>query len=579
MLRNSFHVLLLTVALTCLSCSGKKIDINSVGTSENIRLNQLGYLPGSVKKLVITSSESEGFNLVDSSGNVIYSGALEDKGEWELSKEMIKIADFSSFNTPGTYRIYVNDLGVSNPFRIGTDVYSDVFKASVRAFYLQRASMAIEEKYAGKYNHPMAHPDDTCFFHPSSGKSRGFMSSPGGWYDAGDYNKYIVNAGFTVSSLLTFYENYPTALPDNSLGIPESGNGISDLLDEIKYELDWAETMQDEDGGVFFKLTSKSFCGFVKPQDDNMERFVVGKSTTSALNFAAMFAQASRVWKGTDPALSARYVSIAKNAWEWAVKNPGIEFRNPVDISTGGYGHSDFSGDFYWVASELFVTTGDSEYHEYLKANPVDFGFVPEENWRNYLANLGYYALILPASALPEPEKDAVKKAIMEEADRQIANLEKCPCRQPLSTFAWGSNSDILDLGMIFAQAYQLSKDNKYLDAAIETTDYIFGKNATAYSFVTGFGSKPVMNPHHRLSAADGIEGPIPGWVAGGPNRFVQDARSDRNKGGIVYTSTEPAKAFMDLEGSWASNEIAINWNGPLVYMTGFLEMVSAGQD
>ena len=523
---------------------------------------------------MVNSSSTE-FKIVDSTGNTVFAGTLEDMGVWDLSKESVKIADFSSLSKQGIFKLYIEGLGVSYPFQIGNGIYSDVFKASVKGYYLQRASTAIEEKYAGKFTHPMAHPDDKCTFHPSSGKKSGTLNSPKGWYDAGDYNKYIVNAGVTVSTLLTFYENFPQSSSDNSLNIPESGNGISDLLDEVKYELDWAETMQDEDGGVFFKLTSKSFCGFIRPEEDNSERFVVGKSTTSALNFAAMFAQASRIWRKTDASLADSYLAKAKNAWNWAIKNPSISFRNPDDISTGGYGSADFKGDFYWAAAQLFASTGESEYQEFIKSNTVDFSFVPGENWSYYLKNLGYYALALPDTKLPEPDKDAIKKAILTEADIQIGNLEKCPYRQPLSTFVWGSNSDILDLGIIFAQAYQINNNKKYLNAAIETTDYIFGKNAVGYSFVTGFGAKSTMFPHQRLSAADGIDEPLPGWLAGGPNQNLNDAFSERIPYGVKYTSTEPAKSYVDLMGSYASNEIAINWNAPLVYMTGFLNEIS----
>jgi endoglucanase len=572
-MKNHFLIItLLSIVILNWNCSSNRIDVKNLKTSENIRLNQLGYFPKSVKKAVVVNSKSDEFRLIDSTGIIVFSGTLEDKGEWDLSKEMVKIADFSSFINCGTYKLYVEDLGVSYPFKIDSTIYAEVFKASIKAFYIQRASTAIEEKFAGKFNHPLAHPDMECLFHPSSGKTSGKMSSPKGWYDAGDYNKYIVNAGFTVSTMLTFYENYPRSVPDKSLNIPESGNGVSDLLDEIKYELDWAETMQDADGGVFFKLTSKSFCGFVKPQDDLSERYVVGKSTSSSLNFAAMFAQAGRVWKETDAALSDKYISKAKLAWKWAINNPAVVFRNPKDISTGAYSHGDFKADFYWAAAELFVTTGEAEFQDYLAANTVDFSFTPEENWRNYLKNLGYYALLLPDCKLPDPEKDAIRKAVIDEANRQCENLEKCPYRQPLSTFAWGSNSDILDLAIIFAQAYKISNDKKYLDAAIETTDYIFGKNAAGISFVTGFGSKAAMNPHFRLSATTRADEPIPGWVVGGPNKFMQDGASERNPGGVKYTSSAPAQAYMDVIGSYASNEIAINWNAALVYMTGFLE-------
>jgi endoglucanase len=564
-------IAILSAVISFTACTPKKIDTKNQAPSPDIRLNQLGYLPVSPKKVVVVASAATKFKLLDSTGNIVFSCKLVDKGVWDLSKEAVKIADFTSFEKPGVYKVYVEDLGASYPFRIDASVYADVSKASVKAFYLQRASMSIEEKYAGKFNHPLAHPDDKCFYHPSSGKTSGTLNSPKGWYDAGDYNKYIVNAGVTVSTMLTFYENYPQAVPDNALNIPESGNGISDLLDEIKYELDWAETMQDADGGVFFKLTSKSFSGFIKPQDDTSERFVVGKSTSSTLNFAAMFAQASRVWKNNDPVLAEKYLAEAKRAWNWAIKNPAVVFRNPDDVSTGEYGHKDFTGDFYWAGAELFATTGEPEYLNYLIANPVSFAFVSGNSWSNYTKNLGYYALLMPDSKLPDAEKASVQKAVLTEADLQLENLEKNPYHEPLSSFVWGSNSDILNLGIIFVQAYRISNDKKYLNAAIETTDYIFGKNALGICFVTGFGSNSVMNPHHRLSVADGITEPIPGWVAGGPNAHLNDAFSERNPSGIKYTSNEPAKAYMDLVESYASNEICINWNGPLVYMTFFI--------
>lgn len=565
----------LSVIILMWSCKAKIKGYDNLKPGENIRLNQLGYLPGEVKRVVVVNSGSSDFKIVDTTGNPVFSGKLDDRGVWDLSKERVKIADFSTFDKTGTYSVYVEDLGISYPFEISSNIYDDVFRASLKAFYIQRMSTPIEEKYAGKFSRAPGHPDMDCKFYPSSGRRGGSMPSPGGWYDAGDYNKYIVNAGYTVSMLLSLYENFPDAARDD-MNIPESGNNISDLLDEIKWELDWAETMQDKDGGIFFKLTSKRFSAFIKPHEDTLARYVVGKSTSSALNFAAIFSQASRVWKETDSGLSERYLASAKRAWDWAIRNPSVVYRNPPDISTGAYSHRDFTGDFFWAAAELFVTTGEQVYKKYLESNPVDFTFVSGENWWTYLKNMGYYALILPGSKLEASEKELYTKAILADADRLIDDLEECPYRQPLSSFVWGSNSDILDLAIIFANAFRISGEKKYLDAAIETTDYIFGKNATGYSFVTGYGSKPVMNPHFRLAASDDIPEPIPGWVAGGPNANLNDEKSDFNPNGVTYSSREPAQCYMDLTESYASNEIAINWNAPLAYITGFLASYSA---
>ncbi|MGB8489419.1 MAG: glycoside hydrolase family 9 protein [Bacteroidales bacterium] len=563
-------IFVVIASVTAGNCNSATTGNNGSEPGDNIRLNQLGYFPDAVKKVVIINSASSMFRIVNTTGKEVFSGKLSDRGIWKASGEKVKIADFSNFTTPGVFRILVEDLGLSYPFKIGWEIYNDVYKASVKAYYLQRASTAIDEKYAGKFCHPLAHPDLNCIFHPSTGRNTGGMPSPKGWYDAGDYNKYIVNAGYTVSMLLTLYENFPDICPDNS-NIPESGNNQSDLLDEIKYELDWAETMQDTDGGVFFKLTSKTFCGFVKPQDDSLPRYIVGKSTSSSLNFAAMFAQAARVWKKSDNNLAGRYLLEAKRAWEWAVSNPSVVFRNPSDIFTGEYGHSDFKGDFFWAAAELFATTGEEVYRRYIESDPVPFDFIPGGNWCNYLKNLGYYALILPESGVEQSIRDSYKKSILAEADKQLRNLEECPYLQPLNSFVWGSNSDILDLAVVFVQAFQLSREKKYLDAAIETTDYIFGKNAVGISFVTGFGSKSAMNPHFRLSASDDIAEPIPGWVVGGPNAGLNDELSGRVPSGVKYPSKEPAKCYVDQTASYASNEIAINWNAPLAFITGFL--------
>ncbi|HVN56785.1 MAG TPA: glycoside hydrolase family 9 protein [Bacteroidales bacterium] len=577
MKRIFYAILALAGTLSIWTCSSGPNEKKAPDIKNQIRFNQLGYLPGEVKKAVLTDCESSEFSLTDTAGNVVYSGKLTGRGRWDASGENVKVADFTGFDKEGNYRIYVKGIGSSASFRISPVIFDNIFHSSVKAYYIQRASASIEEKYAGQFTHPLAHPDNRCFLHPSTGHKSGVISSPRGWYDAGDYNKYIVNAGYTVSMLLTLYENFPELYPDNS-NIPESGNGISDLLDEIRYELDWAETMQDGDGGVFFKLTSKSFCGFVRPQDDTLKRYVVGKSTSAALNFAAMFAQASRVWKKYDEKLSLKYLGRSERAWKWAIKNPAVIFRNPPDISTGEYGHSDFRGDFFWAAAELYATTGNPVYGNYLKSNQVSFTFVQGNSWFSYLKNLGYYSLILPESKAGQQMKDSLKSSIVGEADRQAGLLEKAPYLQPLNSFVWGSNSDILDLAVIFAQAYRITGDKKYLDAVIETVDYIFGKNATGYSFVTGYGSRPPMNPHHRLSASDNVPEPVPGWVVGGPNGYRNDQYSEKAPYGVKYPATEPAKCYLDQTASYASNEIAINWNAPLAYITGFLVNYSASK-
>ena len=216
-------------------------------SNDNIRLNQLGYYPHAVKRFVVVNSTADAFQVRDPEGKTVYEGKLMDRGLWKTSNEYVKTGDFSSFQKPGKYRVFIKDKGKSYPFKIKDHLYKEALKASLKSYYYQRASLELTERYAGLWKRPRGHPDNRCFYHPTSGRSKGYMNSPGGWYDAGDYNKYIVNAGVSVCTMLALYELYPEAIKDNAINIPASGNGISDLLDEVRYELDWVLTMQDDD--------------------------------------------------------------------------------------------------------------------------------------------------------------------------------------------------------------------------------------------------------------------------------------------------------------------------------------------
>lgn len=536
------------------------------GTTD-IRLNQLGYYTESAKKAAIVNSSSQKWSLVDKQGRRVFSGKLKPGDYWDKSGETVQIADFSRFTSPGTYRLYLSDKGYSYTFEIKSAVYNEALKASVRTFYYQRASMPLEEKFAGIYARPAGHPDDDCYYHPSTGHSTGMKASPGGWYDAGDYNKYIVNAGITVSMMLGLAELFPGSIPDGFSNIPESRNGKSDLLDELKYGLDWMLTMQDEDGGVFHKLTNKGFDPFQMPDKAIEKRYFVGKSTTATLCFAASLAQASRIFKSSAPDYATRLLEASKKAFDWALANTNTPFRNPPDVFTGQYANDDPQDEFFWAAAELLRATGDSKYHTALQKYRRPLEFNPSENWRLYLRNLGYYTLLLEPNYLSAEEAAGIRKEVLQLAGEQLIRLGSNPYRISLEVFEWGSNSDILDLAMLFAYAWQVTGEAKYRDAMIETTDYIFGKNATGYSFVTGYGTKTPMFPHHRPSGSDGIEAPVPGFVVGGPNVVRQDATT-----GAKYGSLLPAKSYTDMQESYASNEICINWNGPLVFVLGYLE-------
>jgi len=264
-------------------------------------------------------------------------------------------------------------------------------------------------------------------------------------------------------------------------------------------------------------------------------------------------------------------LSDAERAWTWSVEHPEEYYSNPPDISTGAYGDNDLKEEFFWAAAELYVTTQGQEYYQYISDKLDRLTFRIEESWRNYQDNVGYYSLLNPDSPLSQKEKKIIATRLTELADSLSVVLKDHPYRIPIDHFVWGSNSDVLNLAIIFAMAHQYTGEDTYLHMAIETVDYIFGKNATSYSFLTGIGDKAPMNIHHRPSGADGIPEPVPGFVVGGPNGRHQDAGSLKQQG-ISYPYPEPARAYLDVTGSYASNEVCLNWNAPLVFILQYLD-------
>ena len=560
-MKNPFWIVALFIII--LSGCNTAVPVYVTDDKQYIRFNQVGYYPRAIKEFVVADHKAESFVILNFKGKIVYEGKLVDKGIWEVSGEKLHYGDFTALTKAGPFYIQLNTGITSAPFMIAPRVYETSLDAAIKSFYFQRASMAIEKQYGGVYQRAAGHPDDQCIYHSSTGKE-GMLNSPGGWYDAGDYGKYVVNAAITVGQMLNLLEMAPKAIAGDQLNIPESGNGIRDLLDEIRYELNWVATMQDEDGGVFHKLTALNFGGFIMPEEYDLDRYIIGKGTSSSLNFAAVMAQAARVYAEIDPDFATSALESAERAWIWALENDSIPFRNPEDVFTGEYGDDQFSDDFYWAAAELFVSTGKEDYLAYLLENEEPYHHQITNSWKFFIRNMGFHTLLINDPDLVP----ALKDKHLALSDEILSRMEPIPYGISIDHFEWGSNSDVLNQAMILCLAHHLSGDQKYLDGAIRNTDYIFGKNATGYSFLTGFGSKQVMHPHHRPSGADAIDEPVPGFILGGPNKDKQDREY------VKYASDYPAKAFEDVEPSFASNEVCLNWNAPAVFVLGYLEEV-----
>lgn len=582
----------------------------------DVRVNQVGYYPNRAKKAtVVTDSRSPvNWTLYNSSGVAVKTGQTQVKGLDPDSQDHVHIIDFSDFKTPGTGYYFEVDTNTStnysHKFDISEDILSTMKDDAIKYFYHNRSGIAIEMPYAGRQDltRPAGHigvspnkGDLNVSTWPNTGQKSYSLDVSGGWYDAGDHGKYVVNGGIALWTMLNQYERAKkdgvldrAPYADGTMNIPESGNGIYDILDEAKWEMDFLMKMQvpaskdpDLAGMAHHKIHDESWTALgVLPHEDPKERYLRPVSTAATLNLAATAAQAARIWKDIDPSYSNKCLEAAEAAWAAAKKNPAI--YAPMNEDGGGpYDDNNVTDEFYWAACELFITTGKSEYKDYLKSSKhylempsilysgEDDGLYGCFTWGN-TQGLGTISLALLPNDLGESEIEKARQNIAKAADVWLGNIEKQGYGLPIladknGNYPWGSNSFILNTMIVFAYAYEYTGDAKYLDGMTTSLDYILGRNALDQCYVTGYGERYLENPHHRFWAYQ-LSKQFPkapaGVVSGGPNSNFQDPTINA----AVKKDTPAQKCFFDHIDSWSTNEITINWNAPFAWATAYLD-------
>jgi endoglucanase len=561
-----------------------------IAQQPTIHLNQIGfYINGPKRAVLVFPKHSKTFYVKNEKGNTVFSGNLSKVITNPYSKKPQAILDFSSFKNKGTYHIITDDNIQSYTFIIDHNIHEEVTKAAIKGYYYQRCSQELISKYATKWARPLGHPDDKVYIHASAASKERpegtIISSPKGWYDAGDYNKYIINSGISTATLMSLYEDFKQYTTTLSVNIPEENNELPDLLDEVLWNLDWMCTMQDpNDGGVYHKLTNENFDTLkILPHLTITKRYVIAKNTTATLDFAATMAQAYRVFKPFNkqrPGLADSCLSAAKLAWQWCLKNPAIvynqnkhnEMYKPA-IKTGAYGDSSCKDEWIWAAAELYASTGDDMYTKQINLFPDNKYSIAF--WNN-MRILAYYTLVRMEKTLRLNNEvnvktlTAMKANLVSLANNYLTNLSKQSFHTIMGKdpydWSWGSTAVAANQSILMLYAYKLQPNKKqFLHAAIDNLDLLMGRNATGYNFLTGFGNKQVMHIHHRPSEGDDVVEPVPGLLSGGPNPHMQDKCSG-------YPSFYADECFLDNSCSYASNEICINWNAPLVYVLGAIE-------
>ncbi|MGC2402250.1 MAG: glycoside hydrolase family 9 protein [Acidobacteriaceae bacterium] len=554
-------------ASVLLRTSGFAWSVSS-GNANRLALNQCGYLQQSDKTISVQTEgeRDKSFQVVsDQTGHPVFEGQLSDPFVDPASGDSVSLADFSRLTTPGRYRL-VSQGTRSQAFLIGNDVYADPLRLSMRAFYGQRCGCAVD--LGDGYRYTTCHQAEA--FHPSSGRT-GTLHNHGGWHDAGDYGRYIVNSAITAGTLLWAWELYPAALHSLSLQIPESGGRLPDYLAEVRWNLEWMLFLQDLDGGVWHKQTSEQFCGFVMPQNDKLTSYVIGtgvspyKSTCATAGFAAVMAIAARCYGEYDATFAALCLAAAKRGWSWAIVHPDVGFANPPGILTGAYGDTQCHDAILWASAELWRTTGDRQYEQaFLLAHHSSPAETPitAPSW-DKLAPLAYWAYVLTERKADEATRGRILAQTRAGAQILLNRHRSSGYGTTLDTtdYFWGSNSVAANQSLLLLIANHLQPDSHLVEAALGNLHYLLGRNCFGVSWVTHVGSNPFLHPHHRPSIADGIVAPWPGLLSGGPNAQPAD------KVARTLPKLPPMRMWLDDAMAPSLNEVAINWNAPLVFL------------
>ena len=554
-----------------------------------VRYNHVGYAPKGPKFFLLACNAADNplkemqpwFDVFAENGERVYGAAMVEKGPCTYTDEFVWEGNFSSLESVGRYRISVIDtkgnvLAESKFFEVSDRLVLEQLSSTLRSFYFQRSGVELTPDRAGKWARPAAHLDDCIEFHPSM-ERKGTRNAHGGWYDAGDYGKYIVNGGVSVATLLLaaeFADDRRVTFANADFF--DAGSFRANLLEEIRFELEFFLRMQDDDGGVFFKVSPVRWDGFVSPsQSDALQkRQILGKSTTSTLNFAGVLAQAHRVFANVYPSFAQKCLDASIRAYRWAVKNPDVTYPHNTEGS-GGYGDERYDDEFFWARAMLFREVcgkikvcsdcdrdGCDHFRNRLLSDmekcPPDLGIT----WRD-TQNLGWIALALQ-SVDPDLQVRA-RNTLKVVADEIVKLASEDPYGLSIRRFIWGSNGEIANHALTLFLVNEWFPSAVYVDYAKRMLDFIFGKNPVNCCFVTGSAWSSPKFIHHRISHSDGIEEPIPGLVVGGINADRQDLHRFAH-----YPGPQPGFSYTDERCSFASNEVAINWNAPLVAALSF---------
>lgn len=544
----------------------------SEAADDGIHVDQVGYLTNHDKVAMVADAKDKTFEIIDTKTNkVVFTGKLSAPKYDAMSEENLSKADFTKLKTPGTYILKVGNRE-SYDFEIGDNVYAVPAVQSWRSYTLSRSNTPIDDTDVSGLKLKGGHPQDKeakVYFTDKLNKKGDVVDVSGGWYDAGDYGKYITTAGLSSAELMLAYEANPDHFTKGQLVFPKgvkSDENLPDVLSEVKFEIDWMRKMQRQDGSTFHKVSGLTWPGFdISPDTDTQPRYIFSTATYSSAIYGASLAVGARVYEPFDKAYAQSLKKDAERVWDYLQKTPNPVYRvdEGQENGSGPYNKNTDIEERLWLAAEMFLTTGDKKYENYLQKEKDRLTDKPSFfTWDNTLA-LAQFAYAKAKNA-DKGLQTEVRNAFISYADDILnkINNDGFECALAKEEYTWASTKNDLTQADILLMAYQLQPKQEYIDGALAQIHYLFGRNALNKSFMTGIGDNPPEHPHNRIHESTGAY--VAGLVVGGPNHVIG---GDPDQTKYLESGHIPvAKSYIDVLTSWSTNEYAIDYTAAAVY-------------
>lgn len=529
-----------------------------------IKINQVGYLPNEQKKFITPYNVGDYYNIVDTKTNeIVYSDVIGGKKVNEATGETNFYGDFGKLTKPGTYRVETQIVATSYEFIIEDNLYDGLLVDSLRMLALQRCNDVLDKSWAHEFARDGCHSSDAIIY-----GSEEKIDVSGGWHDAGDYGRYIKTGAKGVADLLLAYSLNPQYFTDN-INIKDSNNNIPDVLDEAKYELTWMLKMQTDSGGVYNKVVSGGFAGYLAPEDDYSTLYVLPISTNATGAFSGVMAMSYMVFKDIDKDFADKCLQASKSAWEYLNNNPDMDDPlNPEGFDAGEYRDDSDLDERFYASMSLWNVTNESKYLDKAKELiNTDERVLLGLNWQT-VGTYGEYMYLSSDNAKKDEELyTKLYNHLMAQADNLLGIAKNDGYFIGLANdYNWGSNMYVANNGMLLMLADSIAPNDNYVDSAFDQLHYILGRNSLNMSFVTGYGSNYPLNIHNRMVIAKKLQ--LVGAMVGGPDRNLEDAIVQEN----FSETTPPAKVYIDNNLSYSTNEVAVYWNSALVFLISSLK-------